>query len=136
MTLMLKPGTSWTETYARARQVTPEAFDEDRVRNLWDGRWHRDGEPGPASSPIDGGGIAGPPMLARATAEEAVRAATAQHEAWRGVPLVERKAKVSAALDELTKHRDLLALLLVWEIGKPWRTACADVDRCIDGVRW
>ena len=33
-------------------------------------------------------------------------------------------------------HRDLLALLLVWEIGKPWRLAVADVDRCLDGVRW
>jgi len=27
-------------------------------------------------------------------------------------------------------------MLLVWEIGKPWRLACADVDRCLDGVRW
>jgi acyl-CoA reductase-like NAD-dependent aldehyde dehydrogenase len=43
---------------------------------------------------------------------------------------------VSAALDALAEHRDLLAMLLVWEIGKPWKTACADVDRCIDGVRW
>lgn len=136
MTLILKPGTSWTDTYARARQIAPEAFDEDRVRNLWDGRWQRDGEPGPASSPVDGGDLAGPPMLDAATAQQAVRAATAQHEAWRTVPLAERKAKVSAALDELAKHRDLLAMLLVWEIGKPWRTACADVDRCIDGVRW
>ena len=36
----------------------------------------------------------------------------------------------------MAAHRDLLALLLVWEIGKPWRTARADVDRCLDGVRW
>ena len=27
-------------------------------------------------------------------------------------------------------------MLLVWEIGKPWRLACADVDRGLDGVRW
>ena len=45
-------------------------------------------------------------------------------------------ARVAAALDALTAHRDLLALLLVWEIGKPWRLACADVDRALDGVRW
>ena len=43
---------------------------------------------------------------------------------------------MSAAVDALGEHRDLLGLLLVWEIGKPWRLACADVDRCIDGVRW
>ena len=36
----------------------------------------------------------------------------------------------------MAAHRDLLALLLVWEIGKPWRLACADVDRGLDGVRW
>ena len=44
--------------------------------------------------------------------------------------------RVSEAVDALSEHRDLLALLLVWEIGKPWRLACADVDRCVDGVRW
>jgi acyl-CoA reductase-like NAD-dependent aldehyde dehydrogenase len=43
---------------------------------------------------------------------------------------------VSDAVDALIEQRDLLALLLVWEIGKPWRLACADVDRCVDGVRW
>ena len=32
--------------------------------------------------------------------------------------------------------RDDLALLLAWEIGKPWKLACADVDRALDGVRW
>ncbi len=36
----------------------------------------------------------------------------------------------------MREHRDLLALLLVWEIGKPWRLACADVDRALDGVDW
>ncbi|MFE3213647.1 hypothetical protein ACFXNX_00500 [Streptomyces antimycoticus] len=30
----------------------------------------------------------------------------------------------------------MFALLLVWEIGKPWRLAQAEVDRAIDGVRW
>ena len=44
--------------------------------------------------------------------------------------------RVTAAVDAMAAHRDLLALLLVWEIGKPWRLACADVDRALDGVRW
>ena len=55
---------------------------------------------------------------------------------WAGVDLDERRTRVSDAVDALIEHRDLLALLLVWEIGKPWRLACADVDRCVDGVRW
>src|SRR5205814_6645306 len=62
--------------------------------------------------------------------------AAAEHRDWAATPLSERRARVVAALDALTAQRDLLALLLVWEIGKPWRLACADVDRCLDGVRW
>jgi acyl-CoA reductase-like NAD-dependent aldehyde dehydrogenase len=92
--------------------------------------------PLPATSPVDGSAIAGPPMLPAEAAEEAVRAAMAEHRVWRETALPERAARVTAALDALTEHRDLLAMLLVWEIGKPWRTARADVDRCIDGVRW
>ncbi|WP_159675369.1 aldehyde dehydrogenase family protein, partial [Streptomyces mexicanus] len=71
-----------------------------------------------------------------ATARQAVRAALDQHRAWRHVPLPERRARIAAALDALAAHRRLLALLLVWEIGKPWRLAQADVDRAVDGVRW
>src|SRR5205085_2673496 len=51
-------------------------------------------------------------------------------------PLSDRSSRITATLDALTEHRELLALLLVWEIGKPWRLAAADVDRAIDGVRW
>ena len=76
------------------------------------------------------------PGWTRATAQQAVRASLDQHRAWRHVPLDERRARVAATLDALTEHRELLALLLVWEIGKPWRLAQADVDRAIDGVRW
>ena len=59
----------------------------------------------------------------------AVDAAVRQHADWGKVELDERKERVTAAVDVMAAHRDLLALLLVWEIGKPWRLACADVDR-------
>jgi acyl-CoA reductase-like NAD-dependent aldehyde dehydrogenase len=39
-------------------------------------------------------------------------------------------------VDQLEAHRELLALLLVWEIGKPWRQALTSVDRTVTGVRW
>ncbi|MDT0309538.1 aldehyde dehydrogenase family protein [Streptomyces sp. DSM 44917] len=134
--LTLKAGTAWDETYARCLRAAPEAFDEDRARNLWAGAWQRDGVPQPAVSPVDGTDLPGPPFLDDAEAHRAVAAAYDQHQRWRRVPLAERRARVTAALDAMTEHRDLLALLLVWEIGKPWRLACADVDRCIEGVRW
>ncbi|GAB2775403.1 aldehyde dehydrogenase family protein [Streptomyces daliensis] len=160
-TLTLKPGTAWADAWQRCREVAPEAFgDADtgtdhgigtgahgtgtadrahplgRVRNLWRGTWHADGTPLPATSPVDGTPIAGPPRLEAPAARDAVRASLDQHRAWRHIPLAERKARVAAALDALTEHRELLALLLVWEIGKPWKLAQADVDRAIDGVRW
>ncbi|MFG2193626.1 aldehyde dehydrogenase family protein [Streptomyces sp. NPDC048639] len=135
-TLTLKPGTAWSDAWQRCVALAPEAFREDRVLNLWAGNWQADGHPLPASSPVDGSPIAGPPRLDSGIAREAVRASLDQHRGWRHVPLAERKARIAAALDALTEHRELLALLLVWEIGKPWRLAQADVDRAIDGVRW
>ncbi|MGW0927751.1 aldehyde dehydrogenase family protein [Streptomyces sp. NPDC002644] len=134
--LVLKSGTSWTDAWQRALAAAPEAFRDDRVLNLWNGAWHPDGHPLPATSPVDGTPVAGPPRLDAATAHAAVRAALDQHRAWRHVPLAERRARVAATLDSLARHRDLLSLLLVREIGKPWRSATADVDRCVDGVRW
>ncbi|MER7818431.1 aldehyde dehydrogenase family protein [Streptomyces sp. NPDC096153] len=135
-TLTLKPGTSWADAWQRCLAAAPEAFRDDRVLNLWDGRWQADGHPLPATSPVDGGPIAGPPRLAADAAHQAVRASLDQHRAWRHIALPERRARVTATLDALSEHRELLSLLLVHEIGKPWRLAQADVDRAIDGVRW
>ncbi len=50
--------------------------------------------------------------------------------------LEEPKQRVLQAVDALHDARETLAQLLVWEIGKPWKLACADVDRALDGVRW
>ncbi|SDN22742.1 aldehyde dehydrogenase family protein [Streptomyces wuyuanensis] len=135
-TLTLKPGTSWSDAWQRCLAVAPEAFRDDRVLNLWDARWQADGRPLPATSPVDGGPIAGPPRLAADTAHRAVHASLDQHRSWRHISLPERRARVTATLDALCEHRELLSLLLVHEIGKPWRLAQADVDRAIDGVRW
>ncbi|GAA2924713.1 hypothetical protein GCM10010518_09510 [Kitasatospora cinereorecta] len=135
-TLALKPRTTWPEAWQRARAAAPEAFLDDRVRNLWVATWHQDGRTLPATSPVDNTPVAGPPRLDAATAHQAVRASLDQHRAWPHIPLPERRARVCATLEALTEHRELLALLLVWEIGKPWRLTQADVDRAIDAVRW
>ena len=136
MSLILKSGTSWWETYARCIQVAPEAFDSDRLRNLTRGEWRRIGIPGDHVNAVDGTPIPGPPLVNYDEAVAAVDHAVKEHEEWAGVDLDERRTLVSDAVDALVEHRDLLALLLVWEIGKPWRLACADVDRCVDGARW
>jgi acyl-CoA reductase-like NAD-dependent aldehyde dehydrogenase len=116
--------------------AAPEAFDSDRLRNLTRGEWRRVGIPGDHVNAVDGSPVPGPPRVDVEEAISAVQHACAEHAKWRQVDLDERRQRVTNAVDTMTEHRDLLALLLVWEIGKPWRLACADVDRCLDGVRW
>ncbi|MEL6796349.1 MAG: aldehyde dehydrogenase family protein [Planctomycetota bacterium] len=136
MAVSLKEGASWGEVYRRAIGVAPEAFETDRIRNLVAGEWLRSGEPGDHRTPVDGQPIQGPPRIDREEAANAVGAAVRQHAEWSTVELDERRERVSRAVAGMRDNRDLLALMLVWEIGKPWRLACADVDRCLDGVDW
>lgn len=133
---MIKPGTAWADLYAQCREVAPEAFGEDQISNLWAGQWHRSGHPKPSVSPIDGQPISGPPMLDLESAAEALRHCVAEHKTWLEVGLAERKERVAAALGSLDAHRELLALLLVHEIGKPYRQSMVSVDRTITGVAW
>ncbi|MBL9026841.1 MAG: aldehyde dehydrogenase family protein [Myxococcales bacterium] len=135
-TLQIKPGTTWPETYARCVALAPEAFAADRIHNLIAGKWQRVGTPGHHVSPLDQSPIQGPPRVEHDVAVLAMESAYEAHVAWGTVSLEERKERTTIALDEMNRHRELLALLLVWEIGKPWRLACNDVDRCIDGARW
>ncbi|HEX6683150.1 MAG TPA: aldehyde dehydrogenase family protein [Candidatus Limnocylindrales bacterium] len=134
--MQLAPGTDWQTVLDRATEVAPEAFDGDVLRNLIQGQWRAEGRPSPMVSPVDGTTIAKLSRLDAASAQAAVVHSARTHREWAATPLAERKSRVIAALDLLTEHRDLLALLLAWEIGKPWRLACADVDRALDGVRW
>jgi len=107
----LKPGTSWAETYARCVSVAPEAFEPDRILNLIGGDWARVGRPGDHVTPVDGSPIQGPPRVDRATAEQAVRDARQAHDDWSKVDLDERRERVTRAVDEMSQHRDLLAML-------------------------
>ncbi len=136
MTLQLKPGTAWTDVYARARSAAPEAFEADRSLNLTGGEWRRIGTPGDHITPVDGTAIQGPPRVSHDEAVGAVSSAATAHREWGAVDLDERRSRVAAAVAEMREHRDTLALLLVWEIGKPWKLACNDVDRALDGVDW
>ena len=136
MTLIPKPGTSWSEIYSKCVSAAPEAFGPEHLRNLTRGNWSDTGRRVPHVSPIDGSPMVGPSIVDARFAVEAVEYTSGAHQDWSRIPLDQRRELVSEALELLTAERDLLALLLVWEIGKPWRLALADVDRCLDGVRW
>ena len=141
MALRLADGTAWSDVLARAVAATGEAFGAEvdgvtTLHNLVEGEWRATGQPAPVRTPVDNTVVINLRRLDADTARAAVLHAAAEHRTWARTPLADRKARVADALDSLTAHRDLLALLLVWEIGKPWRLACADVDRALDGVRW
>jgi acyl-CoA reductase-like NAD-dependent aldehyde dehydrogenase len=136
MALRLADGTDWATTLARATAATPEGFDDETLRNLIEGAWRPAGEPSPLRTPVDNTVLGHLRRLDPAAARGAVGFAFAEHRRWATTPLAERTARVTEAVHALTAHRDLLALLLVWEIGKPWRLACADVDRALDGAEW
>ncbi len=127
---------SFDSVLGRAASRAPEAFAADRLRNLYDGRWNDVGDASMMITPVDGTSTIALAKVSANVAEAAVDAAVKEHATWSTVPLAERRARVTAAVDAMAEARDDLALLLGWEIGKPWRLACADVDRGLDGVRW
>jgi acyl-CoA reductase-like NAD-dependent aldehyde dehydrogenase len=133
----VKPEGEWAAVLARARALAPEAYDsQGRVLNLIGGEWSDPGHPKPFISPVDGTLLASFPMLDLEAARRAVRAAGAEARRWAAVDLDERRRRVSAAFAEMSEHRELLAYLLVWEIGKPYRQSAVEVERTIDGVEW
>jgi acyl-CoA reductase-like NAD-dependent aldehyde dehydrogenase len=126
----------WSTLLERVSKIAPSGFDGERLRNLHEGRWQDSGTPSPITTAVDQTTIGYLPKLDGETASKAVAYAAEQHAAWATVALPERKAAVRATVEAMTEVRDDLALLLAWEIGKPWKLACADVDRALDGVRW
>jgi acyl-CoA reductase-like NAD-dependent aldehyde dehydrogenase len=136
MPLHVKPGTAWSDYYASARAIAPEAFDAQSLRNLIGGEWVAGGTTRPHVVPVDGSQIIGPAVIDSATAHKAMAMAVKQDREWSLVPLEERMRRVSMAVALLREHRDTIAGFLMWEIGKPWKLACDDVDRCLDGVEW
>ncbi|MFL6141564.1 MAG: aldehyde dehydrogenase family protein [Labedaea sp.] len=126
----------WSQLLERVAKVASAGFVDDRLRNLHDGRWQDSGEPAPLVTPVDQTTLGQLSKVDEVTAQAAVAQAHEQHRQWAGVSLTDRKARVLAAVEAMTAARDDLALVLAWEIGKPWKLACADVDRALDGVRW
>jgi acyl-CoA reductase-like NAD-dependent aldehyde dehydrogenase len=133
----LKPGMDWASLIRTARAAVPEAFTSDgSFLNLAEGVWSDPGRRRPISSPIDSSHIGSLAMMDLTRGLRAVRAAALEAKAWGVTPLDTRQSRVRATIEAMRTHRELLASLLIWEIGKPMHVAQSDVDRCIDGVAW
>ena len=130
-------GGDWSVLYRTVRSVAPEAFTEEGfLAGVWGESWHAVGTPRQMYSPNDGTPLALSLDLDRGTAQVAVKAAAAEGAGWAALPLEERCERVRAAVNLLRVHRDTLALLLVWEIGKPLTQSRTSVDRMLEGVEW
>ncbi len=134
---VLKPEAEWQHLLSQIKSLAPEAFAANgNPLNLKCGEWRNPGNGKLFLSPVDGSPLGYYPMLDLESGKKATQAAKEEFTQWSKTDLDTRKARVSACLDELKKHHELLAYLLVWEIGKPFQQAMVSVERCISGVQW
>src|SRR5271170_6335091 len=132
----ISPPAEWTKVLGDLMSQAPEAFAGGSMLNLLEGDWSNPGAGRHYESAVDGRSLGRIPMLDLETARSAVAFAKSEASTWAAVDLDERRRRVSLCLDGLREHRELIALLLVWEIGKPHAQALIDIDRCISGVEW
>src|SRR5205807_2332671 len=69
-------------------------------------------------------------------AERAVKAARAAFEKWRWTPFEERACLLERTADILERRRFELSAVEVFEVGKPWNEADADIREAIDFCRF
>ncbi len=65
-------------------------------------------------------------------ADEAIEAASAAQSGWASTSAAERADYLLAVAQKMRERRDELAAWMVWEVGKIWREADADVCEAID----
>ena len=134
---LIAPAAEWDSLSRKMAAEVPEAFaSEGRVLNLFEGEWKNVGFERHYTSAIDGRSLGRIPMLDLDSALAAGKFAKSEARSWAAVDLDERRRRVSACLAGLKQRRELIALLLMWEIGKPHAQALTDIDRCISGVEW
>ncbi|HZH35222.1 MAG TPA: aldehyde dehydrogenase family protein [Pyrinomonadaceae bacterium] len=134
---IVSPKVEFEGLLKQVKTIAPEIFASDgNFLNLVEGEWKFPGKPRDFVSPIDGRSLGGLPFLDSGTALLAVRYAKKEAAKWAGVDLDERRKCVQDAVSLLRKHADLIAKLLIWEIGKTYKNGFTDIDRCNEGVEW
>ena len=130
-------GGTWPTLQSKVHSLVPEACSRSgELAGVWGGTWQTVGTPRPTFSPNDGVSLAVTLNLSAEQTRRAVQAAAAEAPAWAALPLHERCLRVQKAAEALHEHRETLALLLAWEIGKPVAQALTSVDRTVQGVQW
>jgi len=134
---IVAPAAEWDTLIQRLKREVPEAFASDgRILNLIEGEWREPGFGRHYESAVDGRSLGRIPMIDLETARSAVKFAKSESMNWASVDLDERRRRVAECIGKLREQRELIALLLIWEIGKPYAQALTDIDRCLSGVEW
>ncbi|MFT5864115.1 MAG: acyl-CoA reductase-like NAD-dependent aldehyde dehydrogenase [Flavobacteriales bacterium] len=137
MAKIILPQARWESLLQQLKNQVPEAFDgTGDILNLIEGKWQQTGNKKMFTSSVDGTILGHYPMLNAKNGNNAVEYARADFNQWSKVSLDDRKIKVQAVIDEMEQQKELLAYMLVWEIGKPYDQALNGVERCISGVQW
>ncbi|MEM9327165.1 MAG: aldehyde dehydrogenase family protein [Bacteroidota bacterium] len=137
MTLTILEKAKWDNLMIQTRQLVPESFDANGdLLNLIGGEWQNPGNKKLFTSCVDGTILGHYPMIDAMTCKVAVEHSRKEYNAWKDLPLEKRHELVRQTVDDIERHQELLAYLLVWEIGKPYDQALDGVHRCISGVRW
>jgi acyl-CoA reductase-like NAD-dependent aldehyde dehydrogenase len=137
MSKIILPKAEWHRLTEQLTQLAPEAFNENGdILNLIEGRWQNEGHKKKFISSLDGTELGHYPMLTAKEGKAAVEFCQKELIDWKRIDLERRKTMVSDTIDAIDAHRELLAYLLVWEIGKPYLQALDGVNRCVSGVRW
>ena len=114
------------ERFAQTLQTVRADFKE-RAKKPSGGRWLDSVNP---ANPQE---IVGRVRVATiAEADEAIEAAARFFPEWRDTPIEQRANMLFAAADRMRKRRCELAAWEVFEVGKGWREADADVTEAID----
>ena len=127
--------------FARAPQREAFAQAVERVRRELGkryassvaGRPFSDGEQLESRDPSQPSRVVGVASLCGAReVDEAVRGAVEAHRAWSREPAARRAAWLLRLAALMRARRDELSAWMVFEVGKPWREADADVAEAID----
>jgi RHH-type proline utilization regulon transcriptional repressor/proline dehydrogenase/delta 1-pyrroline-5-carboxylate dehydrogenase len=132
-----EPNAEWRRAEARAQMAVAVAEEGRRetveVRALIGGEWFMTGstidsvDPGRPDRVVARSASCGPD-----DADAAVAVAVEALERWRRVPVPDRCAVLFGAAAWMRRRRAELAAQQVFEAGKPWREADADVCEAID----
>lgn len=87
-------------------------------------------------SPVDGTIYCERALATPSEIETALDHAVAAHQAWRKVPLAERAAICSRFCDAFEAKRDVIAVELTWQMGRPIRYAPSEVNGTLERARY